>query len=371
VTTIRVLCVDDEPRVLEGLDNNLSLKWEVATATSAAAGLEELARHPYAVVISDMRMPGTDGAQFLKQAARRFPGVVRVLLTGQAELGDAARAINDAGIFRLLLKPCPTDKLVTAIAAAVRQHELLMSEQVLLHQTLRSSVAVLSEVLGLLHPVAFGCGNRVTSVIRKVLPALQLDDAWQIELAAMLSQLGCVTLDPALIDAAEAGQMTAEQQAAYIRHPQVGASLLAKIPRMNGVAAMVGAQFDAEAPSGTHAVMVGGELLQLAVRLDREQRRGVTLADALAKVVGERAWDRGILHALRAQQIDVQGQIAGLAARDLRPYMTLEADALSPTGDLWISKGVELTEVAIKQLRALAQRKLLAEPVRVRIPAAA
>lgn len=366
--TIRVLCVDDEPRVLEGLENHLSLKWEIGTATSAAAGLEELARHSYAVVISDMRMPGGDGAHFLKHAARRFPNVVRLMLTGQADLNDAARAINDAGVFRMLLKPCPTDKLVTAVAAAVRQHELIMAEQVLLQQTLRSSVGVLTEVLGLLHPAAFGTGNRVASTVRHVLPKLEIDDAWQVELAAMLSQLGCVTFDPALLRAAEEGRMTPEQQAAFSRHPEVGASLLGKIPRMQGVAAMVGAQLDTEPPSGSHTVLVGGELLQLAVRIDREQRRGVTFSDALGHVAGERAWDRSLVHALASYQAELDGKVSGIGVRELAPRMVLESDAVSPTGDVWIAKGLELTEVAIKQLRALASRQLLAEPLMVRIP---
>jgi DNA-binding NtrC family response regulator len=121
-TRPKVLCVDDEPNVLEGLKLHLSPMWEVVTTTSGALALELLARQgAFAVVISDMRMPGMDGATLLGIIRQRSPHTVRILLTGQVE-ADAATAAVDAGFFRVLKKPCAPGVLVSVVKDAVRQY---------------------------------------------------------------------------------------------------------------------------------------------------------------------------------------------------------------------------------------------------------
>ena len=92
---VRVLCVDDEPNVLEGLSLHLRRRYQVETATSGAAALEILQRGgETAVVMSDMRMPGMDGAAFLARARQTAPDTVRILLTGHADLNSAISAVN-------------------------------------------------------------------------------------------------------------------------------------------------------------------------------------------------------------------------------------------------------------------------------------
>src|SRR6185436_19833430 len=95
----QVLCVDDEPNVLEGLALNLRRRYDVLTATSGAAGLQILERErATAVVVSDMRMPNMDGAAFLAKARAALPEAVRLLLTGEADLNSAISAVNDGQI---------------------------------------------------------------------------------------------------------------------------------------------------------------------------------------------------------------------------------------------------------------------------------
>src|SRR5437868_1164007 len=140
----KILCVDDEPNILAGLALHLERRYEVATATSGAAGLEYLERDgSTAVVLSDMRMPEMDGAAFLSQVRQLRPDSVRLLLTGQTDIAAAIAAINQGQIFRFLSKPCPPDILMDAVKAAVEQHRLVTSERVLLEQTLRGSIKTL------------------------------------------------------------------------------------------------------------------------------------------------------------------------------------------------------------------------------------
>jgi diguanylate cyclase (GGDEF)-like protein len=116
----RVLCVDDEPQILEGLALHLRRRHEVVTATSGAAALEVLEQDKtIAVIISDMRMPGMDGATFLARARALVPTARRILLTGQTDMAAAIAAINQGQIFRFLTKPCPPPELLVAVDAAL------------------------------------------------------------------------------------------------------------------------------------------------------------------------------------------------------------------------------------------------------------
>src|SRR5579872_5364165 len=106
-TRASILCVDDEPRVLDGLTRVLRRDFVVSTALSGADGLALLSQGgPFAVVMSDMRMPVMDGATFLQNVRQTSPDSTRVLLTGQTEIESAIAAINRGNIFRFLLKPC-------------------------------------------------------------------------------------------------------------------------------------------------------------------------------------------------------------------------------------------------------------------------
>ena len=126
----RVLCVDDEPAVLDGLARSLRGQFDLTTATGGAAGLEILRdQGPFAVVLADLRMPGMDGVAFLQRARELAPRAVPVLLTGETDLHTAMGAVNEAHIFGFLSKPCRRSALLQTLQAAVAQHRLLVEDQ--------------------------------------------------------------------------------------------------------------------------------------------------------------------------------------------------------------------------------------------------
>jgi len=159
----RVLCVDDERLVLEGLRDVLSRRFEVRVAGGGGEALELLEhdRYGYAVVISDMRMPGMDGASFLSEARRVAPLAVRMLLTGHADTEAAARAVNDGQIFRFLVKPCDADQLNLACTDAASRHRQMLAERVLVEQAVDGSVKALTEALAVTAPAVLGEGRRL------------------------------------------------------------------------------------------------------------------------------------------------------------------------------------------------------------------
>lgn len=127
----RILFVDDEPRVLEGLENLLFPymdEWDAEFVTSGAEALKRLDKAPFDVLVTDMRMPQMDGATLLQKTKQHHPEVVRVVLSGHAEVEAAVRALPIAHQF--LSKPCSAEKLIDVINRACGLRSLVDDEQV-------------------------------------------------------------------------------------------------------------------------------------------------------------------------------------------------------------------------------------------------
>ena len=202
----RVLCVDDEPAVLDSLRRQLYAEFAVVGAESGPEALALLGKDPsFAVLVTDMRMPGMDGATVLARAKAMRPGTVRVLLTGHADVEDAIAAVNDGNVFRYLVKPCPRAVLVDALTDAVEEHRTIKAERELVEHTLRGSVSALFEVLSLANPTAFARAARIRAIVLEMVEAMRPEQAWRIEIAAMLSQIGTVVLAPETVSKLNAG----------------------------------------------------------------------------------------------------------------------------------------------------------------------
>lgn len=136
----RILFVDDDPAVLDSLRRGLCRCFDMVTALGPKEGLAALAeRGPFAVVVSDLRMPGMDGVTLLKKAKELCPNIVPVMLTGHADLTAAMAAVNEGHIFRFLTKPCPIPTLSLALDAALEQYRLTASEKELVRITLENA----------------------------------------------------------------------------------------------------------------------------------------------------------------------------------------------------------------------------------------
>lgn len=171
----QILLVDDERNVLDGYRRNLRGEFliDVAQSGQEALGLIE-SKGPYAVVISDMRMPGMDGIELLRRVKSGAPETVRVMLPGNADMDTAVQAINEGSIFRFLNKPCDKEVMAKTITAALMQYRLITAEKQLLEQTLSGCLQVLSEVLSLVNPAAFGRAERARRYIHHVVTAMML-----------------------------------------------------------------------------------------------------------------------------------------------------------------------------------------------------
>ncbi len=198
---------------------------------------------PFALVVSDMRMPNMNGAQFLTKVREHQPDTVRMILSGHADLEATIAAVNDGHIYRFLSKPCPTEKLRAAVEDGLKQHRLISAEKVLLEQTLSGAVKMLIEILGMVSPAASSKASRLQRYVLELAAALSLPEQWQWGLAAHVSQIGCVTLPQETVSKAEASQaLSDEEKRLFESHPEVAGKLLATIPRLDDVAAIVASQ---------------------------------------------------------------------------------------------------------------------------------
>ncbi|MBN9517874.1 response regulator, partial [bacterium] len=135
-----VLCVDDEESMLAAYRRFLEPRYAVTTAAGGGEAIELMARSgPFAVVVSDLNMPGMDGNALLGALRESHPDTVRVLIAGQPDLEHALKAVNDGHVFRFLTKPCSPAAVRTAVADAIEQYELILSDRRRVADALRQS----------------------------------------------------------------------------------------------------------------------------------------------------------------------------------------------------------------------------------------
>ncbi len=373
----RVLCVDDEARVVEGLVLHLRKDYEVHTALSGTEALRVLKQiGGAAVVISDMRMPSMDGATLLHQVLDLYPAATRILLTGEPGRDAAVAAVNKAQIFRFLTKPCPPDELKSAVEAGAMQHRLIQAERSILKETLNGCIDALIDTLAIVNPVAFGRARRLKRLALTFANSLDFADFWQLEAAAMLSQLGYLSLPIALVEKLYyAEQLTPEEKTLASGVPDLALRLLEKIPRLEPVIQILTAlswtdQQIARLGEGTTGL--GTRILGLVIEYDTLTTQGHAL-DVAIQTLRRRTPRYGT----ELIQQFAQHLGAGAAAtearemplRSVRLGMVIMQDIRTHLGTLLVPRGFEVTAVFLERVRNFGP-DLLSEQIKVLVPAA-
>jgi FixJ family two-component response regulator len=370
VSRPRVLFVDDEPNLLAGMQLNLRREFDVVIANNGEEALTILAATPdLSVLVCDMRMPRMNGAVVLTRACQIAPSVTRILLTGQSDISLAISAVNDGQIFRFLTKPCERDVLVTSLHAAVRQHELVTAEKVLVQQTLRGAVAALVDVLSLASPLAFGRATRVKKHAAQLAEAMEVADAWQLELAVSMQALGYISLSHETLEKLYAGHVLSEnEQRQVARMPAMTEQILAHIPRLEQIRAILAVAARQAAWSGVAGegpTELAGAILRLANDADAIETSGITgafmvkllrqrgghppyLVDAFETLVGEESSTHHIVE---------------LPLAALRVGMVVAED-IHLNDTLLVSRGYMVTASFLERARHFAEGAVR-EPIRV------
>jgi response regulator RpfG family c-di-GMP phosphodiesterase len=373
-----ILFVDDEPNVLLGYERVLHSEFKTNTAIGGPAGLNAIqTRGPFAVVLSDMRMPEMDGIEFLTRVKNVAPDTVRIMLSGYADVKTALGAVNEGHIFRFLTKPCSKEELASTLTAALTQYRLVFSEKELLEKTLTGSLTVLTEVLSLASPAAFSRATRLRRYMASVTATLSMANRWKFEIAAMLSQLGCVTMVPETIDAVYAGKpLSPKEQALYDTHPQIASDLLKNIPRMESVAWMIAHQNQPVTVEGDirnremAEMRLGAELLQITLAFDTLMRKGSSRTEAAYKITRQLGdLDARVPMALvEVEPEDREKQKRTCRIEDLSPGMIIDQEVRTDTGLLIIARNQEVTPFIILKLKNYQEKGAIVGDIAVAVP---
>jgi CheY-like chemotaxis protein len=371
----KILLVDDDSNILDGYRRSLGREFLMETAQGGEPALALAAKNgPYAVVVSDMRMPGMDGIQLLSRIKALAPDTIRVMLTGNADMETAINAINEGSIFRFLNKPCSKEAMAKTLTAALVQYRLVTAEKQLLEQTLSGSLQVLTEVLSLVNPAAFSRAERARRYIHHIVTAMKLGNPWQYEVAAMLSQLGCVTLAPETIEAVYSGQkLSANEQTQYDAHPNVAYALLSKIPRLEPIAWMIQHQNQPVAEAGATEMAdmrLGAEILRLVLAYEQAIHKGSSRTEAAHLLARQNTnFSPQFFQALVTLDPNAEeGETRKCRIEELAAGMIIQEEVRTLEGALLVSKGQEVTSAVIFKLKNFHARRTIAGEVMISTP---
>jgi response regulator RpfG family c-di-GMP phosphodiesterase len=364
-----ILCVDDEPRIVDSLAVQLRREYQVLGANGGNGALQILKeKGAPAVIVSDMRMPGMDGATLLKHVKQLYPETTRILLTGEPGRDAAIAAVNEGQIFRFLTKPCPPDQLRAAIEAGVAHHRLMVAEKVLLQETLIGCIKALVDILAMTNPAAFGRATRVTRLATGLATSLGKANFWQLEAAAMLSEIGYVSLPIDLVEKLYYGKrLTPDERALADGAPLVAQKLLGHIPRLEPVMEILAACRVTKTEPADGLIKDGAAILSLVLEYDAQIVQGHSAEVALAAV---RAHPGRFAHDLLENLESIVGlkegalEVKEVPVGRLTPGMVFMDDLRTQVGTLLLPKGVEVTETFLERARNFGPA-ILQEKVRV------
>jgi len=410
-----ILCVDDEPNILSALRRLFrSEGFQVKTAVGGAAGLALLETETVDLVISDMRMPEMDGAEFLQKVRERTPDTVRLLLTGYSEVTSIIGAINRGEIYRYITKPWDDHDIVLIVRQALERKALDLEKKRLerltiaqndelkaLNASLESKVVARTAELAITNEALQGANERLKSsfvtsikifstliemrggnlsghsrraadVSRKIALALKLDGklVQEIFIAGLLHEIGKVGFSDELLKTPVA-MMTPAQLDAYRKHIVQAEQLLMPLVDLKGSTEIICAQFERFDGSGFPDkvaganIPIGARILAVASDFDSMQigtmtQRKLTPEDARV-IIGHgsgKRYDPDVVAAFMelmgggSREEPEAGRMGEMAvqANDLEVGMVLARDLMTPSGMLMLSTNHVLDERLISKI---------------------
>ncbi|WP_080693860.1 HD domain-containing phosphohydrolase [Ralstonia pickettii] len=405
-----ILLVDDEPGALSSLRRLLRpTGYRVITAESGVAALEMLAVYPVDLIISDMRMPGMNGAEFLARARERSPDTMRILLTGYSEVDSAVRAINEGGVYRYLNKPWDDQDLLLTVKHAIEQRMLAREAQRLTELTRQQNEALQQLNAGLetqvqarteeirqtvmflegaqrdlkdnftnmvqvcASMIEMRCGAvarqslRVADLARRIamecgLTGLQVQDIFH---AGLLHGIGKLSLPDALLNTS-LDRLSAEQAQLFYQHPLRAQMVLTPVRQLEHVALIIRHQYERFNGRGTpdrlagSAIPIGARIVALARDFEGlmageivKQRASADQAAEMIKAQSGLRYDPDVVVrflAVLRQQGEVM-PVRQITSAELREGMRLADDLVTRRGVLLITRDSVVSGHQVLQIK--------------------
>jgi response regulator RpfG family c-di-GMP phosphodiesterase len=409
---LTLLFVDDEPSILSALRRLFRPHgYRILIAESGQAGLHTLESETVDLIISDMRMPEMDGATFLKAVRGKWPGIVRILLTGYADITSTIAAINEGEIYRYIAKPWDDNEIVLVVREALERQRLESENQRLseltrqqndelkalnagLEQKVAERTAEVRGALGELRKTFMatvqvcagmvelragqagqqlaGHGRRVAEHARLVARRLQLPDneVQAIMLAGLLHDIGKIGLADELLTR-PFNLLTPEHRAMVMKHSVLGQNILMPIEKLRDSALLIRHHHENYDGSGYPdrlagmAIPIGSRILAVvndydALQIGTLAQRPQKPADALTFLLDNRGrrYDPRVVDAFAALLAETQkpppGEVA-LRPLHLKPGQILARELNHSEGFMLLAQGSRMTPEIIQQLIKLEE----------------
>ncbi len=382
--TDRVLIIDDDPHVLSSFRRQLSERFSIETALGGDKGIEAVlaaVQHadPFAVVVSDMRMPGLDGIETLTRIREIAPETVRMMLTGNAEQQTAVDAINEGHIFRFYSKPTSAEYLAAGLTAGIEQFKLVVAERELLEQTLTGSINLLCDIMTMNDPLAARLSARLRDYVRRLTIEFKMPQRWPLEIAATLSPLSNAVIPSEVSAKMRAGIPLDKMERSIVDDvPHTVRRLIANIPRLGKVAEILylqdrgfdGSGLPADGPSGT-AIPLDARLLRilrdLALIVDQTNLPNAAAFAEMAKRGS--VYDPQLLAKVRACLEKDAAPLASdrkkIPLSELAAGDVLASDVKLAHGHLILVAGTPIGVPQLERLRTLRRIFSFIEPIEI------
>jgi response regulator RpfG family c-di-GMP phosphodiesterase len=298
-------------------------------------------------------MPGLSGAQFLQAVRDKHPQIVRILLTAETDLAEVVAAMNQAGLFRFLLKPGTRSVLLDTLQAAVAQYKLQSAERELLQKTLVGTMRALGDVLAIANPIAFGRVSRIQELALAVAKQMKLPEQWPIEFASLASQLGHIALPERTLRRLYAGENLSSQESVQVAHSaQVAEGILKRIPRLGPVVDIL-SSLAADRRSDASPESIGAEILRVVSAFEAVERTTASRDAAVHRLRAQVArFNPEVVKALTeslglelAEEETIEVPIGRVCVD-----MIVAEDVCTRTGALLVPKGYRVSESFVARL---------------------
>lgn len=346
-----VVCVDDDPLLLEDLQDTLDEHYQVRTFENPKEALSHLAEaDSVSVLLSDMRMPEMSGAELLAGAKSVVPDATRVLLTGFTDIDSALKAVNQGAVYRMLLKPCSNEDLLRNVAEAHEQHRLVVAEKELLQRTLRESIHALADTLAIANPLAYGRVSQTQRLVSDVGHRLELAETWQLDVAAVMYHLGHISMSDEALSALHRGLELGPQHEEQLSQGQgLALMLVSRIPRLEFAARALQAVAEPDKAVEDRVALI----FRTTIHFQQLHARGVAPDRILSMLRSRRvSYDRAALDALSSLCASDRPStpMVDLRSSQLSEGMVLMEDLRNADGALLVARGQVVTDTLRRRL---------------------
>jgi response regulator RpfG family c-di-GMP phosphodiesterase len=369
-----IMAVDDNPANLKLLEGMLRQEgYQVRSFPRGRLALAAAAENPPELILLDINMPEMNGYEVCERlkADEKMARIPVIFLSVLGEPADKVKAFQAGGV-DYVTKPFQLEEVQARVDTHIKLRRAQQVEHDLLEKTLTGAVRALTELAQLTAPGLAVRSEAIRSIVAHITDRMAISEAWQYELAATLSLIGCITLPDEAFEKAYGRQDLSEAEDRMFRaHPGSGARLLSNIPRLEDVAEMIRGQQMGQStgPVGL-AAQLGARMLAIAVELDRRMFRGMAFTAALQELrtMPDR-FDPAMLETLGDYETPkVASELEEVWVHELRVSMILAEDVLTKDGKMTIvRKGASLTNTLIDRIGNFRKVRGVQEPIRVRL----